>query len=63
MKFNWIGVAFVSDEVPDHEIVEAEMDEEIDRLRDEAQKKFDNWLEERGLEQVMGVIVVKGSVK
>ena len=61
--FNWIGVAFVSDRVPDHEKVEAEMDEEIDRLRDEAMEKLDKWLEDRGLEQVMGVIVPKGSVK
>ena len=43
--------------------VEEELDEEIDRLRGEAQEKLDEWLEARGLEQVMGVIVPKGSVK
>lgn len=63
MKFNWLGVAFVSDRVPEYEKVEAEMEEEMDRLRDEAQEQFNIWLEARGLEQVMGVIVLKGSVK
>lgn len=61
--FNWIGVAFVSENVPNYQKVEDEVQEETDRLRDEAQEKLDEWLEARGLERVMGVIVTKGSVK
>ena len=62
MEFNWLGVAFVSDNVQDSTKIEEELDEYCDYLRAKAQYELDKWLEARGLEQVMGVIVKKGSV-
>jgi len=61
MDFNWLGVAFVSEKLPCEieEIVEQKMEE----LREEAIEKFDAFLDRNDLEQVMGVIVNKGSIK
>ncbi len=61
MDYNWLGVAFVSDDLPKktHSLVEKHMD----ALYDNANRDFDRWLDEHGLERVMGVIVAKGSVK
>ena len=52
MNTNWIGVAFVSEEVPNREQVEDQ----------EAQTALDAWLNEQGLEQVMGVIIPKKTI-
>lgn len=62
MDYNWLGVAFVSDDLPPgtHILVERHMD----ALYDITNREFDRWLAEKGLERVMGVVVVKlGSVK
>lgn len=61
MEFNWLGVAFVSERLPIEigEMVEAKMEE----LREKAMEEFDKFLDRNGLEQVMGVIVGKGTVK
>lgn len=61
MEFNWLGVAFVSERLPIEigEMVEAKMEE----LREKAMEEFDRFLDRNGLEQVMGVIVGKGTVK
>ena len=61
MEFNWLGVAFVSERLPIEigEMVEAKMEE----LREKAMREFDEFLDRNDLEQVMGVIVKKGSVK
>ena len=61
MDYNWLGVAFVSEELGSE--VEEAVENEMERLRDAAVEEFDRWLDARGLEQVMGVIVKKGSVK
>ena len=63
MEFNWLGVAFVSEDVPNHAMVESILEDKMDTLRYKAQQEFDKILDEMGLEQVMGVIVPKGSVK
>ena len=61
MDYNWLGVAFVSEELgPD---LENEIEKEMESLRDAAWEAFDRWLDAHDLEQVMGVIVQKGSVK
>lgn len=63
MEFNWLGVAFVSEKVPNFKQVEEDVDAEMERLQLDAREQFDKWLDERGLECVMGVIVKKGSIK
>lgn len=63
MEFNWLGVAFVSEDVPNHAEVESILEDKMDTLRYKAQAEFDKILDEMGLEQVMGVIVKKGTVK
>ena len=62
MNTDWIGVAFVSEEVPNREQVEDQLAEKTEALRQEAQAALDTWLDKRGLEQVMGIIVPKGSI-
>ena len=59
---NWIGVAFVSEEVPNREQVEDQLAERTEALRQEAQTALDAWLNEQGLEQVMGVIIPKKTI-
>ena len=60
--FNWIGFAFVSDDIPDYEVLEDEIQEKIDILRDEAQEKLIRFLEDKGLEMEMGVVIPAGSL-
>ena len=60
MNTNWIGVAFVSEEVPNREQVEDQLAERT--VRQEAQTALDAWLNEQGLEQVMGVIILKKTI-
>lgn len=62
MNTNWIGVAFVSEEVPNREQVEDQLAERTEALRQEAQTALDAWLNEQGLEQVMGVIIPKKTI-
>ena len=63
MNTNWIGVAFVSEEVPNREQVEDQLAERTEALRQEAQTALDAWLNEQGLEQVMGVIILKKTIQ
>ena len=60
MEFNWLGVAFVSDDLPCE--VEEMINEKMKELENEAVDKFNDFLDRNELEQVMGVIVRKGSV-
>ena len=62
MNTNWIGVAFVSEEVPNREQVEDQLAERTEALRQEAQTALDAWLNEQGLEQVLGVIILKKTI-
>lgn len=61
MEFNWLGVAFVSEDLPCE--VEEMVNEKMKELENEAVNKFNDFLDRNELEQVMGVIVRKGSVK
>lgn len=61
MDFNWLGVAFVSKELPCE--IEEMVEQKMEELREEAGEKFNAFLDENDLEQVMGVIVRKGSIK
>ena len=62
MNTNRIGVAFVSEEVPNRERVEDQLAKRTEALRQEAQTALDAWLNEQGLEQVMGVIIPKKTI-
>lgn len=59
MEFNWLGVAFIDEKLPCE--IEEMINEKMDELREEAMKKFDVFLDRNNLEQIMGVIVQKGS--
>lgn len=61
MEFNWLGVAFVDENLG--KFVEEKIEYKMEELREEAKQKFDIFLEKNNLEQVMGVIVQKNSVK
>lgn len=61
MEFNWLGVAFVSENLPCG--IEEMVNQKMEELRNDAMKEFDAFLDRNDLEQVMGVIVRKGSVK
>lgn len=61
MEFNFLGVAFISEDLPVkiEEMVNVKMEE----LQDKISEEFNQWLDRNELEQVMGVIVKKVSVK
>jgi hypothetical protein len=61
MNFNWLGVAFVSEDLPCE--IEEMVDIKMEKLREKAMEQFDKFLDRNDLEQVMGVIVKKGAVK
>lgn len=61
MEFNWLGVAFVDENLGKH--IEEIVNHKMEELIEEAKQKFDIFLEKNNLEQVMGVIVQKDSVK
>ena len=61
MEFNWLGVAFVSEDLPCE--IEEMVEQKMDELREKAMEEFDKFLNRNDLEQVMGVIVRKGTVK
>lgn len=61
-EYQLVGVAFVSEEVPNREQVEDQLAERTEALRQEAQTALDAWLNEQGLEQVMGVIIPKKTI-
>lgn len=61
MDYNWLGVAFVSDDLPKH--IHSKVEEKMEQLREEIDEAFENWLSENGLECVMGIIIEKGSLE
>lgn len=61
MEFNWLGVAFVSENLPCE--IEEMVNQKMEELKEKAMEEFDKFLDRNNLEQVMGVIVEKGSVK
>lgn len=63
MEFNFLGFAFVSEKLPNHKDLELELESYFESLLAEARQDFDDWLEYKGLEMVMGVVVKKGSIK
>lgn len=64
MDYNWLGIAFLDDDLPEKtkKKVEAKM-EELKVQMEEFEKKinvsFDQWLSENQLERTMGVIIKK----
>lgn len=60
MEFNWLGVAFVSEDLPIE--IEEMVNEKMEELREKAMEDFDMFLDRNNLEQVMGVIVEKGTI-
>lgn len=61
MEFNWLGVAFVDENLGKH--IEEIVNHKMEELREKAMQEFDAFLEKNNLEQVMGIIVQKNSIK
>jgi len=61
MDFNFLGVAFVSDDLPKD--VESMVYRQMEKMQDKIRGEFEQWLDKNDLEQIMGVIVRKGTVK
>ena len=61
MDFNFLGVCFIDDELPQevHDKVNTKMEE----LQQRAKDKFYQWLDKQDLEQEMGVIICKQTTK
>lgn len=59
IDFNWLGVAFVSENVPNYKEIEEKIENKMEELREKAMEEFDEYLDSLGLEQVMGVIKQK----
>lgn len=63
MEFSKLGIAFVSDEVPDSHKIQELIDQKENELIQEAGEHLDRWLDGLGLERVMGVVVPKGKIR
>ncbi len=61
MEFNWLGVAFVSEDLPIE--IEEMVNQKMEELKEKAYEEFEMFLDRNNLEQVMGVIVEKGTIK
>lgn len=61
MDYNWLGVAFISDDLPLK--IRRTVEKKMEELEEQVNAEFDRWLRENGLERVMGAIVKLGSIK
>jgi hypothetical protein len=61
MEFNFLGIAFVADDIPKKkaEKVYALMEDIIEKYKEKAQEEFDAHLEKMNLESAMGVVIPK----
>lgn len=59
MEFSKLGVAFVDEKIPDYKQLETRITEKEEELIEEAKEKLDQWLNQQGLDNVMGIIVKK----
>ena len=64
MDYNWLGIAFLDDDLPEKtkKKVEAKMEElkvQMEELEEKINVSFDQWLSENQLERTMGVIIKK----
>lgn len=61
MDFNALGIAFVSDDIPNKKAgkIYKKMDEIIEKYESLAQEELDNFLEKQGFESAMGVVIKK----
>lgn len=64
MDYNWLGIAFLDDDLPEKtkKKVEAKMEElkvQMEEFEEKINVSFDDWLSENQLERAMGVIIKK----
>lgn len=64
MDCNWLGIAFLDDDLPEKtkKKVEAKMEElkvQMEEFEEKINVSFDQWLSENQLERTMGVIIKK----
>ena len=64
MDYNWLGIAFLDDDLPEKtkKKVEAKMEElkvQMEEFEEKINVSFDQWLSENQLERTMGVIIIK----
>ena len=57
MSIYKLGVMWISDNVPKK--LQDELEEQADAIMVEAVERFDKWLDEHGLESVMGMVMQK----
>lgn len=57
MDYNWLGIAFISDDLSPK--IHKKVENEMNRLEAQVNAEFDQWLDENGLERVMGVVIKK----
>lgn len=63
MEFSKLGIAFVDEKNPNHQQIENDIAEKEEEFIEEAKEKLNQWLAERGLETVMGVVIPLNSEK
>ena len=62
MNWKFFGILYgFEDRMPAYLIEEA--NQKMQELRDDAKQKFDEWLEEKGLENVMGIVQFDKTIK
>jgi len=61
MDSNFFGIFFIDDSV--NKKLEKRIYDKMEELQRKANKEFEEYLNQHGLESVMGVVVKKGTVK
>lgn len=61
MDYNWLGVAFIDDNLPKK--VQKKVEKKMEELRTTVDMTFEKWLSDNDLECIMGVIMKKGTIK
>ena len=60
MEFNYLGVAFIDEDLPTE--IALAVEQKMEELRNVAIEEFDKFLAQNDLEQAMGVIIKKETV-
>lgn len=61
MDSNFFGIFFIDDSV--NKKLEKRIYDKMEELQRKANKEFEEYLNQHGLESVMGIVVKKGTVK
>lgn len=60
---NLVGFAFVDENIENHKEIELEISEELEKLHSKLKDDYYAWLNSKGLDMIMGIVVTKEKSK